>query len=576
MELCARKLTAMQSDLFMLGEVHGAAFLGSRVLRAFRLRVSSEDSPDISKCWNLSSDILSALGKGLSHHDEIIGNAFAQSISIALSYDTINAPILDSRLFEGSTTVLVYLERAIRKYGNGDYCDAPRASTLAQAAGVVLAATTSGAGFVSTDSERLNLGAARLQCVDALFSLIGSMAYRKDSEVALVAGEALALYADAYNVDNGAWSGYADEWPETYDEVFAQKLPPHQQVRRFYFCQEFSTTLLKPRVCQTILIKVLFVLLHRDLNASSPHKRTAVAPPLLAIVGRTAKAVNGNASLAGRALVVEVTKHLGDIQNAFIKLLADPKSKQLSRESCCLGLAACQGLAKGMSATTVGKHELSQELNEKLLRAFGHTTIYGTSAMIETRAQNVERLRNENRLSLADVNESNQAETLGMEPSEVGGAAGLGEAALGAYREMANAAVALGRSDILYTLLLLSVSHPIWFTPSFRERYSAAALLGEHSLTGSRTNVLQMREALKPHLTKLLPRLLRARFDPNKQTRDQIETLWIGLTGGGAEARKVVTDSLLPTMDILIQDASSKLWRARVGASGALAEVIVG
>ena len=48
--------------------------------------------------------------------------------------------------------------------------------------------------------------------------------------------------------------------------------------------------------------------------------------------------------------------------------------------------------------------------------------------------------------------------------TKVSGVAGLGEAALGAYREMASASVALGRSDILYTLLLLSVSHPVWFT----------------------------------------------------------------------------------------------------------------
>jgi proteasome component ECM29 len=37
-----------------------------------------------------------------------------------------------------------------------------------------------------------------------------------------------------------------------------------------------------------------------------------------------------------------------------------------------------------------------------------------------------------------------------------------------------------------------------------------------------------------------------------------------------------VTHYLLPTVDILIQDAGSKLLRARVGACGALADVIVG
>jgi proteasome component ECM29 len=140
---------------------------------------------------------------------------------------------------------------------------------------------------------------------------------------------------------------------------------------------------------------------------------------------------------------------------------------------------------------------------------------------------------------------------------------------------MAGAAVALGRSDVLYALLLLSVSHRAWFTSDARDRYSAAALLGESSLLGDRTNTIEIRNALRPHIGKLIPRLLRAKHDPNKQTREQMEILWLGLTGGGAEARQTITDHLLPTIDSLIEDAQSKLWRARVGSCGALSEVIV-
>lgn len=54
---------------------------------------------------------------------------------------------------------------------------------------------------------------------------------------------------------------------------------------------------------------------------------------------------------------------------------------------------------------------------------------------------------------------------------ETGGASGITEAALGAYREMASAAVSLGRHDILYSLLVLSVSHPFWFTSENRNAY---------------------------------------------------------------------------------------------------------
>jgi proteasome component ECM29 len=54
---------------------------------------------------------------------------------------------------------------------------------------------------------------------------------------------------------------------------------------------------------------------------------------------------------------------------------------------------------------------------------------------------------------------------------EAGGAAGIGEAALGAYREMAAASVLLRRHDVFYSLLLLSVSHPYWSSSEARHRY---------------------------------------------------------------------------------------------------------
>lgn len=54
---------------------------------------------------------------------------------------------------------------------------------------------------------------------------------------------------------------------------------------------------------------------------------------------------------------------------------------------------------------------------------------------------------------------------------EVGGASGIGEAALGAYREMASASVSLGRHDVLYALLMLSVSHPYWLSTTAQQRY---------------------------------------------------------------------------------------------------------
>ena len=308
--------------------------------------------------------------------------------------------------------------------------------------------------------------------------------------------------------------------------------------------------------------QIIYTLLRGSMLISNPLKRTAYAPLLLALVARASGRVNQDSSYEHTSLVQEVSSHLQDFQSSFIAILADPKSKHLCRESCCLGLAACRSLAR-LSNT-------GDEVNDKLLRAFGQTTNFGTSAMQETQDQANRRRRQEGRSNDGDNMEDSRTE------AEVGGTSGMSEAALGAYREMASAAVSLGRPDVLYALFLLSVTHPIWFSKDGRERYGPSALLGENSIIGSRTNAAELRQALRPHLGKIMPRLLRASHDPNKQTREQIKNLWNGLTGGGAEARLAISQHLLPIMDSLLLDTSHKLWRARVGATGALAQVIVG
>lgn len=246
-----------------------------------------------------------------------------------------------------------------------------------------------------------------------------------------------------------------------------------------------------------------------------------------------------------------------------------------------MGLAGCRGLTKaipepnGEVSGDIGHNFSTEELNHKLLRAFGQTTHFGSSAYQETPAQAAQRRAAQREQTGASV-----MEPFGEE-NEVGGASGLSEAGLSSYREMAEAAVALGRIDILYALLILSVSHEAWFTPSNKHKYSASALLGENSIVGERTNTAELRTALKPHLNKLLPRILRACHSPNKATREQFSSLFVGLTGGGSESRAAISRHLLPTIDTLIDDflglsGGGKLWRARVGACGALAEILVG
>ena len=89
--------------------------------------------------------------------------------------------------------------------------------------------------------------------------------------------------------------------------------------------------------------------------------------------------------------------------------------------------------------------------------------------------------------------------------ADVGGAGGVSEAALGAYREMASAAVASGRPDILYSMLILTVAHTIWFsTEKRRDAYGPSSLQGYNLKNG------EVKITLRPFLSKLLPRILRA------------------------------------------------------------------
>lgn len=431
---------------------------------------------------------------------------------IAFGYTSHDAPVLDSRLFESMSVALSGINESLKRFSSIDHADSTRASSLIQAAGILLAASTSGAGAI-------NIGQSRLQCVESLFSIVGSVVNRKDDELSLAVGEALVKYADAFGAGEWKTSSPNAELDSLrdgqYDEAFAQSLPPHKHI--------------------------MYTIFKREIVASNPVKKTGCAPVLLALVGHASRLAILDPSFASRAMIRETSDHLKEIQYSFIQLLRDPKTKQLARESCCLGLAACRGLSLACHTNNA-----SDDLNELLLKSFGQTSNFGQSAMMETNEQARERR-----------NESNVDENL--QQIEVGGAAGLAEASLGAYKEMASAAIAVERPDILYTLMILSTNHPIWLVSDVRDRYCAKALLGRDQ----GLNDADIRSALKPHLGKLLPSLLRACNDPSKHTRDQMNTLWVGLTGGGSEGRDIITQHLIPTLDSLIKDASSKLWRTR-------------
>ncbi|KAL3920061.1 MAG: hypothetical protein SGILL_003448 [Bacillariaceae sp.] len=497
-------------------ETHGACLLGGTIVNLLCKYPSEVQSVSLA----FASQILVNLGEGLLHTDDTVGNVCSDGILLACQQD--GCTVLPDSLIPGMTVALSKLGLGLTKFGNGDRASAPRVLKLIEPAGHAIAVV------ITSQRPETSIQTAQSECVDAIFKLLGSDAFRKDEEIALSAGEALATFASAYRSDNVLIEGSMNEWPDDMDVDFSRALPPPAQI--------------------------LYTLLRTTKTTNNNHKRRACAAALLAVVARATSLEPRN------ALRDWVLQCINEVQDCFLFLLVDGKSSQLSRESCCLGLVALNKL--------VGKTDDS--LKSRLLRSVGQTTNYGGSAMQET-AQQADRRRAQEQVNAQGGNGANN-DAMEVSPSvDVGGAAGVSEASLGAYVEMASAAVACGHPEILYSMLLLSVSHPVWSgTASRRDRYGPSTLQGESF------DQDKMKTALRPFLSRLLPRILRACHDPNKETREQMQTLWNALTGGGEEGRSAINSFFRSTFDALIVETSSKLWRTRVGACGALAQIITG
>lgn len=124
-----------------------------------------------------------------------------------------------------TTVVLERIASAVGKFGNGDRVNSPRVTKLVEPAGLALAVAAAFPG--------LQIAPARTECVDALINLLGSDAFRKDEEVALSVGEALATLAEVYKIptDSVEWERLASHSPFDMDPEFASISPAPVQVR---------------------------------------------------------------------------------------------------------------------------------------------------------------------------------------------------------------------------------------------------------------------------------------------------------------------------------------------------------
>ena len=217
----------------------------------------------------------------------MIGNACSRGLITAFGYSSQDAPILDNRLFEPMAAAMSCLTESLKRFSSIDHADTTRLSSLINAAGILLAASTIGAGH-RNDSSKIDLGPARLQCVHTIFDIVGSVVHRKDDELGLSIGEALVKYADG--IGTGEWSSATELFLDDgqYNETVAHSLPPHKHI--------------------------LYTIFKREIRSTNPMKKTGCAALLLAIVGHSSRLALLDSSFTSRSMVKEVIGELERIQ----------------------------------------------------------------------------------------------------------------------------------------------------------------------------------------------------------------------------------------------------------------------
>jgi proteasome component ECM29 len=270
-DLCLTILSDIEgSRTGSLSRTHGSVFLGAYAIKALRKRISQNASLASSSLLQKAATVLAKLGYGCMHSEELVGNACSDGLVIAFHSDDNSSVHLGTEFCQSSVIDLRKLAEANAKFSHTDSLNVLRALKCAAASGACLAATTYPQQDVDKD-VLLVLHATRQTCVESLIGLLGSAAFRNEEEIAIGVGEALAMYASAYNTDEiDTFNHSIKKWPDTYDEELRLELSPAEDI--------------------------LYVLLRKTLLSSSPQTRTSVAPALLAITAMAARKVSESAA----------------------------------------------------------------------------------------------------------------------------------------------------------------------------------------------------------------------------------------------------------------------------------------
>ncbi|XP_057441454.1 uncharacterized protein LOC130733331 isoform X2 [Lotus japonicus] len=151
-----------------------------------------------------------------------------------------------------------------------------------------------------------------------------------------------------------------------------------------------------------------------------------------------------------------------------------------------------------------------------------------------------------------------------VEDTEVFQDGALGESASGGklntYKELCSLANEMGQPDLIYKFMDLA-------------NYQASLNSKRGAAFGFSKIAKQAGDALKPHLSSLIPRLVRYQYDPDKNVQDAMVHIWKSLV---ADSKKTIDENLDLIIDDLLVQCGSRLWRSREASCLALADIIQG
>ncbi|GKV53417.1 hypothetical protein SLEP1_g59944, partial [Rubroshorea leprosula] len=151
-----------------------------------------------------------------------------------------------------------------------------------------------------------------------------------------------------------------------------------------------------------------------------------------------------------------------------------------------------------------------------------------------------------------------------VEDSEVFQEGAIGESLSGGklstYKELCNLANEMGQPDLIYKFMDLA-NHQA----SLNSKRGAAF--------GFSKIAKQAGNAIQPHLSSLIPRLVRYQYDPDKNVQDAMSSIWKALV---ADPKRTIDENLDLIFDDLLIQCGSRLWRLREASCLALSDIIQG